>query len=80
MSPAESTNPSEEGEDRAQRDAEFDASNGAQGAPNGQARDRGSRADDDEADPVMPGREFGAGGQIDDGPDPKAGAGGGDEQ
>lgn len=37
-------------------------------APNARSRERGARADDPEADSIMPGREFGAGGQVDDGP------------
>lgn len=56
---------------------ELDAPRNSQGAPNEQPRERGSRADDPEADSIMPGREFGAGGQIDDGPDETAGAGSG---
>ena len=51
------------------------AGQGAQGAPNARPRERGSRAGDPDADSIMPGREFGAGGQIDDGPDATAGAG-----
>ncbi|RAK58084.1 hypothetical protein [Phenylobacterium deserti] len=47
----------------------------AAGAPNGKDRSRGSREGDPAADSVMPGREFGAGGQVDDGPDETAGAG-----
>lgn len=54
---------------------ELDAPRNAQGAPNEQPRERGSRADDPAADSILPGREFGAGGQIDDGPDETAGAG-----
>ena len=49
--------------------------NGSSGAPNGADRTRGSREGDPAADTVMPGREFGAGGQVDDGPDETAGAG-----
>ena len=45
------------------------------GAPNAKPRGRGSRADDPRADAANPGREFGAGGQKDDGPDVTAGAG-----
>ncbi|HEY8616594.1 hypothetical protein [Phenylobacterium sp.] len=58
-----------------EEDRSFDAKHGAQGAPNGAPRDRGSREGDPDADSVMPGREFGAGGQVDDGPDETAGAG-----
>ena len=50
------------------RDEQFDAEHGAQGAPNGKPQDRGSREGDPAADTIMPGREFGAGGQVDDGP------------
>ncbi|HYE42803.1 MAG TPA: hypothetical protein VEA15_05360 [Caulobacteraceae bacterium] len=32
------------------------------------SRERGARAGDPDADSVMPGREFGAGEQVDDGP------------
>lgn len=46
------------------------------GAPNGAQRSRGAREGDPAADSVMPGREYGAGGQVDDGPDVTAGAGG----
>jgi hypothetical protein len=77
MSEADSNNQSDAPRDRTAEDRRFDAEHGSQGAPNGEARDRGSRADDPGADTVMPGREFGAGGQIDDGPDETAGAGGG---
>ncbi|MDB5452735.1 MAG: hypothetical protein JWO33_1313 [Caulobacteraceae bacterium] len=37
-------------------------------APNARPRERGSRQDDPAADSILPGREFGAGGQVDDGP------------
>ena len=54
----------------------FDREHGAEGAPNSDGpRDRGSREGDPAADSVMPGREFGAGGQTTDGPDETAGAG-----
>jgi hypothetical protein len=71
---ADTDNASDQPRDRAAEDRAFDAAHGAQGAPNGKPRDRGSRADDPAADSVMPGREFGAGGQVDDGPDETAGA------
>lgn len=45
------------------------------GAPNEGDRTRGSRAEDPRADSAVPGREFGAGGQKEDGPDASAGAG-----
>ena len=41
--------------------------------PNSQPHDRGSRVDDPAADSVMPGREFGAGGGVDDGPNEAGG-------
>jgi hypothetical protein len=44
-------------------------------APNEGIRDRGARQGDPDADSVLPGREAGAGGQKDDGPDVTAGAG-----
>jgi hypothetical protein len=43
-------------------------------APNARPRERGSRQDDLAADSVLPGREFGAGGQVDDGPHPAGGS------
>ncbi|WP_309088624.1 hypothetical protein [Phenylobacterium sp.] len=76
MSEADSNNRSDVPRDRSEEDRSFDAEHGAQGAPNGKARDRGSSADAPGADSVMPGREFGAGSQVDDGPDETAGAGG----
>jgi hypothetical protein len=51
------------------------SSGDAQGAPNAKPRDRGSRQGSPKADSVLPGREYGAGGQVDDGPDESAGAG-----
>jgi hypothetical protein len=45
----------------------FDAPEG-QRPDTGAPRGRGAHADGPGADSVMPGREFGAGGQIDDGP------------
>ena len=45
------------------------------GAPNAKPRDRGSREGDPAADSVMPGRDVGAGGQVDDGPGSESGAG-----
>jgi len=60
---------------RANRDPRPGAGQAGQGAPNARPRERGSRAGDPKADSIMPGREFGAGGQIDDGPDETAGAG-----
>lgn len=74
MAEADINDRSEVPRDRSAEDRAFDAQHGAQGAPNGKPCGRGSRADDPAADPVMPGREFGAGGQIDDGPDETAGA------
>lgn len=44
-------------------------------APNARPRERGARQDDPAADAADPGREFGAGGQVDDGPGPVSGAG-----
>ena len=38
------------------------------GPPNARPRERGSRQDNPEADEVLPGRAFGAGGQTSDGP------------
>ena len=38
------------------------------GPPNEKPRGRGSRQGDPDADSVLPAREFGAGGEIDDGP------------
>lgn len=46
-----------------------------EGAPNFKNRERGSRADDPSADTTNPGREFGAAGGKEDGPDATAGAG-----
>ena len=37
-------------------------------APNARPRERGARRDDPQADSNLPGREFGAGGEVDDGP------------
>jgi hypothetical protein len=48
---------------------------GSEGAPNGKPHERGSQQNDASADHRIPGREFGAGGQVDDGPDETAGAG-----
>jgi hypothetical protein len=76
MSEAQPNDRSQPARDRTEEDREFDREQGAQGAPNGAPRDRGSRQDNPAADTIMPGREFGAGGQIDDGPDETAGAGG----
>ena len=45
------------------------------GPPNAKPRARGSRQGDPNAESVLPGREFGAGGQKEDGPDVTAGAG-----
>jgi hypothetical protein len=75
MSEADTNNQSDPPRDRTAEDRNFDAEHGAEGAPNGKPRDRGSRENDPDADSVMPGREFGAGGQVDDGPDETAGAG-----
>jgi hypothetical protein len=75
MSEADDNDRSRRPRDRSEEDRRFDQAHGAQGAPNGKPRDRGSREGDPAADSVMPGREFGAGGQIDDGPDETAGAG-----
>lgn len=75
MAKADNHDQSHPARDRTEEDRRFDAEHGAQGAPNGKPRDRGSRADDPDAGSVMPGREFGAGGQVDDGPDETAGAG-----
>jgi hypothetical protein len=72
---ADTPNQSQPTGGREEKDRRFDAEHGAQGAPNGAPRDRGSREGDPAADSVMPGREFGAGQQIDDGPDETAGAG-----
>jgi len=41
--------------------------------PNDADHDRGSRQDAPEADSLMPGRAFGAGGQTDDGPNAAGG-------
>ena len=38
------------------------------GPPNAKPRDRGSREGESGADSILPGREYGAGGQVDDGP------------
>lgn len=76
MAQADTNDRSQPVTDRTEKDRRFDAEHGAEGAPNGKPRDRGSRADDPAADSIMPGREFGAGGQVDDGPDETAGAGG----
>lgn len=43
--------------------------------PNWKPRDRGSREGDPRADSSLPGRQYGAGGHLDDGPDVTAGAG-----
>jgi hypothetical protein len=43
--------------------------------PDAPERVRGWRDGDDAAESANPGREFGAGGQVDDGPDETAGAG-----
>jgi hypothetical protein len=72
---ADSRNRSDAPRDRSAEDRAFDAAQGAQGAPNGKPRERGSRAGDPAADSIMPGREFGAGGEIDDGSDVTAGSG-----
>jgi hypothetical protein len=74
MSEADSINEGDEPRDRSAEDRRFDDEHGSAGAPNGKPRGRGSRVDDPAADTIMPGREFGAGGQIDDGPDETAGA------
>ena len=42
--------------------------------PNWESHERGWRAGDSTADSVMPGREFGAGGGVDDGPNEAGGA------
>jgi len=47
------------------------------GPPGRRPAGRGWREGDPQADSVVPGREFGAGGQVDDGPDETAGAGAG---
>jgi hypothetical protein len=44
-------------------------------APNARPRERGSRQNDPKAESILPGREYGAGGQVDDGPNPTSGAG-----
>jgi hypothetical protein len=75
MPRADTDDRSQEPRDRSEEDRRFDETHGAQGAPNGAPRDRGSREGDPAADSVMPGREFGAGGGVDDGPDDTAGAG-----
>ncbi|WP_374470390.1 hypothetical protein [Phenylobacterium sp.] len=75
MGQADTPNQSQRIDGRPAEDRAFDAEHGAQGAPNGAPRDRGSREGDPDADSVMPGREFGAGAQVDDGPDAASGAG-----
>lgn len=76
MGDARPNDQSQPARDRGEEDRRFDREQGAEGAPNGAPRDRGSREDDPGADSIMPGRGFGAGGQVDDGPDETAGAGG----
>ena len=44
-------------------------------APNERPHERGARQDDPNANSNVPGREFGAGGQVDDGPDATSGVG-----
>jgi hypothetical protein len=68
MSKADTENRSQAPRDRADEDRRFDEQHGAQGAPNGKPRDRGSREGDPAAASSLPGQEFGAGGQVDDGP------------
>ena len=52
-------------DDRNRQDARRDAGGGP---PNAKPRDRGSRQGDSSADSILPGQEYGAGGQVDDGP------------
>jgi hypothetical protein len=77
MAKADTPNQSQRIDGRPAEDRAFDAKHGAEGAPNGAPRQRGSREGDPDADSVMPGREFGAGGEVDDGPDVTSGTGAG---